>query len=159
MLQLTGPLEAVQTRLRKDAIRVALSEGNAISIPHIGTKKPVLQLPNLDPLLNEFWMLPWGSTPEKGNNTILVAHSYNQQKGKQWPNVLFDLDKVKIGEKITFDWQGKIYIYEVVDNRQFDAKDVYIEDDTKESVLTIYGCGKYTTKYRQVVRAVLVSVQ
>lgn len=159
ILQLTGPLEALQTRLRRDALKIALSEGNAVTIPHIGVSKPVLQLPNLDPLLNEFWMLPWGSTPEKGNNTILVAHSYNQQKGKQWPNVLFNLDKVKAGEKITFDWKGKTYTYEVVDNKQFDAKDVYIEDDTKESVLTIYGCGKYTTKYRQVVRAVLRSVE
>jgi|GEM_PF-6981161 len=159
ILQITGPLESIQTKLRKNALKVSLSEGNSITIPHIGTKKPVLQLPNLDPLLNELWMLPWGSTPDKGNNTVLVGHSYNQQKGKQWPNVLFDLDKVKVGEQITLDWKGKKYTYEVIDNKQFDAKDVYIEDDTKESILTIYGCGKYTTKYRQVVRALLVSVE
>ncbi len=160
MLELTGnPRSIANTRIRNSAITLANSEGNRLRIGSLNIQQPVLQLDSLAPLLNESWILPDNSTPDKPGNTVIVGHSYGIRGGKQFKNTFFDLANVKTGEKIEVDWKGKTYVYEVFDNQQFAPNNVWLEDDTVESVLTIYSCGRYTTAYRQVVRAYLKEVK
>ena len=160
MLELTGnPRSVVNTRIRNSAIALANSEGNRLRIRSLNIQQPVLQLDSITPLLNESWILPDNSTPDKPGNTVIVGHSYGIRGGKQFKNTFFDLANVKTGEKIEVDWKGKTYVYEVFDNQQFAPNNVWLEDDTVESVLTIYSCGRYTTAHRQVVRAYLKEVR
>lgn len=160
LLEITGnPRDIVNTALRTNAIAAAIKEKNSIKISGIKVSQPILQLPTLTPLLGETWILPDNSTPDKGGNTVIVGHSYSERGGKKIKNTLFDLVDLKIGEKIEVAWKGKMYVYQVFDNDQFAPNDIWLEDDTKESMITIYSCGRFTTAYRQVVRASLVEIK
>lgn len=158
-LEITGALSYGNSKIRSLARMQAKKDGASIVIPALKIQQPILILPTLKPLLNEAWILPDGSTPDKGGNTILVGHSFNSIKKVKSQNTFFNLDALKIAEKIELAWKGKTYVYQVVDNDQFSPENVWIEDNTVESILTIYTCGKYTTSYRQVVRASLIEVK
>ena len=73
---------------------------------------------------------------------------------------MFNLDKVTLGEKITIQWQGKNYTYEVHNIFTASPKDGYVEDNSEQAMLTLYSCTPlYTSESRLVVQAKLIEVK
>lgn len=156
ILQKTGGMTLERIKANQKALVIARQEKNSIRIPKLHVNKAILQLPTIDALRSEFWVLPWTSTPDKGGNTVLVAHSYNLVKGKYSKSTLFNLDTMEKGDTIEMTWKGKTYTYEVIDKMlKVSPDNISVEDQTEAPMLTIYGCGRYDNTYRNVIRAVL----
>lgn len=102
------------------------------------------------------WHIPHSSDPSKGSNTVLVGHRFSYKDAA----VLYHLDKVSLGDAITVAWEGKLYNYKVSESKIVKPTDVYIEDPSNESRLTIYTCHPvWSIRERLVVVAKLESVE
>jgi LPXTG-site transpeptidase (sortase) family protein len=155
-LQKTGGMTKARIAANKKAVAQAVQEKNILSIPSLSVQKPIIQGDSIDPLRAETWILPWTSTPDKGGNTVIVAHSYNLVKGKYSKSTFFDLETMKAGDTISVTWKGVLYTYEVSEVMQkVSPETISVEDQTEAPMLTLYGCGRYNNTYRTVVKAVL----
>jgi sortase A len=102
------------------------------------------------------WQVPDTSTPDAGSNTVLVGHRFSYKN----PAVFYHLDKVNINDPIVVVWGGKLYTYKVTETKIVNPTDVYVEDATDESILTVYTCHPlWSVKQRLVVVAKLEVVE
>jgi sortase A len=83
------------------------------------------------------WRWPGSSTPDKGGNTVFLAHrfSYTGPHG-----AFYFLDKLKPGDQIGVIWNNKTYTYRVATSRQLPPTATYIEDNTPDAQLTLFTC-------------------
>ncbi len=157
VLQRTGAADTARIAANVKAVAQAKAEQNFISIPKLGVNKPILQMSDIKALRSEVWILPWTSTPDKGGNTVMVGHSYNNVKGKYSVSTFYNLDTMKEGDTINVTWKGVNYTYRVTMTGTTDPSKTMLEKQTATPTLTIYGCGKFTNLYRTYVRAELVT--
>lgn len=128
---------------------------NTLVIPQIGVDSPIVEGIGPDVLSRGLWRRPHASTPDKGGNTVITGHRFLYSAG---PKTLYNLDKIKLGDKFFLFWQGKEYDYEVVDIFVVEPNQVEIEDNTVEPILTLYTCTPlWSAKQRLVVRARLIN--
>ncbi len=102
------------------------------------------------------WHIPHSSTPDKGSNTVLVGHRFSYKD----PAVFYHLDKVEVGDPIVVAWDGKLYTYRVDGSKIVKPTDVYVEDPSDESMLTLYTCHPlWSIRERLVVTANLEAIE
>lgn len=102
------------------------------------------------------WRRPNSSTPDRGGNTVFVAHRYLYTDG---PNTFYHLPKTEVGDTFIVFWEGKEYNYEVISTEEVPATATYIEENTEESIVTLYTCTPlWTAENRFVVRAKLIGI-
>ncbi len=132
-----------------------IPEQNTLLIPSILINSEIIEGETEKALENGIWRIPYSSTPDKGSNTVLVAHRFLYTFGS---NTFFHLDKVKKGDYITIFWNSKEYNYEVFDIQVVTPIDTFILAPTEESILTLYTCDPlWTAKNRLVVKAKLIN--
>jgi LPXTG-site transpeptidase (sortase) family protein len=103
-----------------------------------------------------FWKLPNSSTPDKGGNTVIVAHRFLYTSG---PNTFYHLDKLKINDEIEINWNQRLYKYKVREIREVNPTNIKIEENTDRSILTLYTCTPlWTAEKRLVVIADLITI-
>jgi len=102
-------------------------------------------------LKNGIWRWPNSSTPDKGGNTVFLAHrfSYTGPHG-----AFYYLDKLRPGDEIGVIWSGKIYTYQVTSTTQVPPTDTAIEDNSTDSQITLFTC---TPLWHPVNRLVVVA--
>lgn len=128
-------------------------------IPSIKTETKILQLKSINQLYDQSWIVPWGSTPDKGGNTVIVAHRYLRRNQTLAEDVktFYNLPKMQVGDLAYVNYAGKVYEYKVSEVFEVGPKDIWIEDNTAEPILTMYTCTPlWTSDRRFVVRAKLV---
>ncbi len=96
------------------------------------------------------WRRTHTNTPDRGGNTVIVGHRYENQD--EYP--LFRIDEVVKGDIITTYWDGRQYDYKVTKTFEVTHKDIWVEDPTDEDMLTLYACD-WTGNNRLVVQAEL----
>lgn len=126
---------------------------NRLVIPGINVDQPIKEGNSLSVIDNEgVWRRPNASgTPESGN-MVIVGHrfTYTTPYGS-----FYHLDKMKVGDSFAIYWQGKEYVYKVVESKTVSATSVDIEKDTSEKQLTLYTCTPiWSAKDRLVIKAV-----
>ena len=128
---------------------------NTLFIPQIGADGKVFE-GNSNATLNKgFWRRPKSSTPDKGGNTVIVAHRFLYTAG---PKTFYNLDKMEVGDKFALYWEGKEYNYEVFEVTIVAPTAVEIEGYSDEAMVTLYTCTPlWTAKDRLVVKAKLIS--
>jgi LPXTG-site transpeptidase (sortase) family protein len=139
--------------------RVETLENNTLLIPGLDVETKILQLKSIDQLYDNSWILPWGSTPEKGGNTVIVAHRYlrRNQNSEEDIKTFYNLPTMKTGDLVYLNYKGKKYEYQVFETMEVGTKDVWIEDNTPDAMLTLYTCTPlWTSDRRFVVRAKLL---
>ncbi len=100
------------------------------------------------------WRRPKTSTPDKGGNTVLVAHRFVYTGTAPF----YHLDKMKKGDKFALFWDRVEYDYEVTDIKVVAPTAIEIENNTSEPTLTLYTCTPmWTAKQRLVIVAKLIS--
>jgi len=156
LLKTGGVKKFAYANENKKAVALAMAENNRIIIPKLNVNKPILKLKNINALRFEAMIAPYGSTPDRGGNTILAGHSYNSLNGKFSKSTFFNLDKMEKGDEVKVVWQGKNYTYIVTDKGTVSPTQISIEDPTSNAVLTLYGCGKFDNTVRNYIRAELV---
>ncbi len=148
-------LQRLIQRPRTSAQRNTASPGpNSLIIPGMMLNAPTLEGPEgdwFDLLYKGIWRWPGSSTPDKGGNTVFLAHrfSYTGPRG-----AFYYLDKLKIGDDIGVVWNGKTYTYSVVSSQTVSATDTAIENNTTDARITLFTC---TPLWHPVDRLVVVA--
>jgi len=96
------------------------------------------------------WRRTHTNTPDRGGNTVIVGHRYENQD--EYP--LFRIDEIREDDTITVYWEGEQYDYKVTKTFEVTHKDVWVEDPSDEDILTLYACD-WSGNNRLVVQAEL----
>jgi len=127
---------------------------NSLVIPAMLLDQPTLEGPErdwFDLLKAGIWRWPASSTPDKGGNTVFLAHrfSYTGPHG-----AFYYLNKLRPGDDIGVIWNGRTYHYTVTSSREVAASDTAIEANTSDAQLTLFTC---TPLWHPVNRLVVVA--
>lgn len=126
--QLTAQVNALKPK--------SIPTDNTLVIPRIDASLLIYEGQNNTVLEKGAWRRPKTSTPESGGNTVIVGHRFNYSA----TGTFYYLDKVQVGDPILLYWQGKEYKYRVSSSLVVPATQTSVEDNTKESQLTLYTC-------------------
>lgn len=108
---------------------------------------------SLSTLNKGIWRRPNSSTPARGGNTVIVGHRFYNSR----PAIFYHLDKVKVGDTITVDWDHARYYYQVSRVLVVSPSTGSIEADTSDPLLTLYTCTPlWSAAQRLVIQANLV---
>ncbi len=132
----------------------AKAQPNSLIIPAMLLNQPTLEGPEsnwFNLLKAGIWRWPDSSTPDKGGNTVFLAHrfSYTGPHG-----AFYYLNKLKIGDEIGVVWSNKTYTYRVVSSTEVNPSDTAIENNTADSEITLFTC---TPLWHPVNRLVVVA--
>lgn len=111
---------------------------NTLIAPAMLLEQPILEGKNTYATLDQ-GILRWpaSSTPDKGGNTVLLAHrfTYTQPKGS-----FYYLDKLKVGDAVGVAWRGVMYHYTITETKVVEpnATDILANTDTPR--LTLFTC-------------------
>lgn len=126
---------------------------NRLVIPQMGLDEPVNEGRSASTLSKGIWRRPNTSTPDKGSNTVLVAHRFTYRS----PAVFYHLDKLRVNDKFSLYWNNSEYVYKVREIRIVEPSEISVEDKTNTDVLTLYTCTPmWTAKQRLVVISDLI---
>lgn len=145
---------------RKDITRIPFvvatsAEYNKLTIGKIGVDGQVHEGDNRNLLKEGIWHLPWTSTPEKGGNTVIVAHRFLKTSG---PETFYHLDELKNDDEFTLKWGGTAYKYRVFETLVVPPTALEIEKNTLDPIVTLYTCTPlWSSKERLVVKAKLLN--
>ena len=138
------PKSTYQAIIQKDYTKVRSKPDKRLIIPSIGVQADIIA-DNLK-LLDKGYIIQRsksGGNPVTGGNFVLTGHRFmfglTPQRVRQ-NSVLFDLDKVKVGDKIALFWEHKLYTYSVKRLYKVKPESIGIESPSTESKLTIYTC-------------------
>lgn len=100
------------------------------------------------------------SLPGEGGNVFLTGHSSNYFWIKSDYNQVFSLlDKLDRSDRISINYQNKIYTYEVIDKKEVKPSQVEVLNSTKTEVLTLMTCWPLGTSLnRLIIQAQLLFV-
>jgi len=125
---------------------------NRLVIPNIQVDIEIVEGSEASVLMKGGWRRPKTSTPEEGGNTVIAAHRFLYRSTNA--SYFYNLDKVNIGDPIVIYWKGKEYNYIVTESKEVQASEVQIEENTQDTILTLYTCTPlWTAKNRLVVIA------
>lgn len=131
-------------------------DSNRLIITKIGVNVPIIGGNQADyGLARGAWLVPLGSTPDKGGNTIITGHRFKYLPPSNFTFYL--LDKLIPGDIIVVIFNKQKYYYRVRDLKIVDKNDATVNQPSASSSLTLYTCHPiYSTEQRLVVVSELV---
>jgi len=140
--------------LRNDTVKTGAvkptPKENRIVIPSALIDQPVLEGSGL-------WIIDNGGAWRKGlnvvspkevGNSVIVAHRFTYQKPDSG---FYNLDKVRVGDKLAIYWEGEELIYVVTETKTVPESAVDIERNTTDRILTLYTCTPIITAENRLV--------
>lgn len=119
-------------------------------IPSIGLEAEIFEGDTSSTLKKGVWRRPKTSTPDKGGNTVLVAHRFVYHGEAPF----YNLDKVNPGDTFSTFWEGAEYLYKVRETKIVEPSAIEIESNTADPIMTLYTCTPiWTAKQRLVIIA------
>lgn len=90
-----------------------------------------------------WWRQPQNGNPRDGGNFVLSAHRFimgltPKQTLRKSP--FYNIDKLKVGDEIIVDYQGKRYSYQISQVFAVTPDAIEIEKRTDQPQLTLYSC-------------------
>jgi LPXTG-site transpeptidase (sortase) family protein len=142
------------TKLVHTPATKTVNKPNGLIIPSMLLDAQTLEGPKSDwynILKNGIWRWPESSTPDKGGNTVFLAHrfSYTGPHG-----AFYYLNKLKVGDEIAVVWKNKTYTYKVSSTREVSPTETNIQDNTSDARITLFTC---TPLWHPVNRLVVVA--
>jgi sortase A len=118
-------------------------------IPAIGVDAQVHEGESATEVLKKgLWRRPHTSTPDKGGNTVIVAHRFLYTSGT---NTFYHLPKIRIGDQVSLWWKGKLHSYTVTETMTVDSDHAEIEAESTSPQLTLYTCTPLWTSAKRFV--------
>lgn len=97
-----------------------------------------------------FWHFPTSNLPGQKGNIVIIGHRY----AKLPPNrdTFFNLDKVKVGDRIEVKQSDTVYTYIVTDSKIVEKNDISVLQDYSDYRITLITCSPlWTSKQRLVI--------
>jgi LPXTG-site transpeptidase (sortase) family protein len=130
---------------------------NRLIIPKIDVNAPITESTNEQVGLSlGAWLIPWGSTPDKGGNTIITGHRFKYLPPNNLTFFLFD--KLAVGDIFSVFWKDKQYFYRVREIKVLEDYDSSPYNKSDVPILTMYTCTPiYSTAQRLVIISDLIN--
>ena len=117
---------------------------NRLYIPAIGVDVAIAEGDTEAVLEKGAWhRRPENGNPEKGGNFVLSAHRFQMGITPQHTNEkspFYHIDKLKEGDDIHVDYNGKRFSYKITRKYQVDRYAITIENPSAEAKMTLYSC-------------------
>jgi LPXTG-site transpeptidase (sortase) family protein len=125
-------------------------DDNRIVIPSARIDQPILEGSNLALIDNGgSWHKPLNTaSPKDSGNTVIIGHrfTYTNPEG-----AFYNLDKVKVGDKLALYWQKEELVYEVTEITTVAPTAVEVERNSTDRRLTLYTCTPLVTASNRLV--------
>lgn len=137
-------------------VEVSEKPFNQLIIPKIGVNIPIVATKNEEYGLSMgAWLMPIGSTPDKGGNTIITGHRFRYLPPSNLTFYLFH--KLQVGDIYLAVWQGIDYYYRIREIKIVDPSDGSPHEPSDKSIMTMYTCHPiYSTDKRLVIISDLI---
>ncbi len=96
-----------------------------------------------------FWYYPLSSAPGNRGNTVIIGHRFLHLPPRR--DTFFNLDKVKIGDKIIIEQKGAEYTYTVINTKVVDKNNTSILSKTSDYRITLITCTPLWTSEKRLV--------
>jgi sortase A len=116
---------------------------NRIIIPQIGVNIPYGTNGKASLDSGAWWRYPERGDPVKGGNFIIAAHRFSIQLTPHETAVkspFYHLDKLKVGDPIIVDFEGKRYGYKISKTYTVKPNQIEIEAPSDKPKMTLYSC-------------------
>ncbi len=121
-----------------------VSQQNTLIIPKISVDAPINPGGRATLDNGAIWhRQPQNGNPVDGGNFVLAGHRYQFLPTPQQTiqsSVLYDLDKLQVGDTIIVDWLKKRYSYKVTKTYSVTPRAVEIEQRSEQAKMTLYTC-------------------
>lgn len=145
--------QAITKQVAASVPKGIAADAQTLLVPSMALDAPIHEGQSVKTLDKGLWRLPYTSTPDKGGNTVIVAHRFTYANPR---GTFYHLDKVQNGDRISVLWHGKKYNYRVEATKRVPATEMAVEAPTSTPTLTLYTCTPlWDPKDRLVVRAAL----
>ncbi|HVX93213.1 MAG TPA: sortase [Candidatus Dojkabacteria bacterium] len=153
-LEEISPDEIAQLR-NEGKIRFNMEEQNTqLYIPSVNINGKVVDDETSHGMDKGFWHFPLSSEPGLKGNTVIIAHRFLYLPPRT--DTFFNLDKIKVGDKVIINQKGGTYRYTVVETKVVEKNDRSILLNTNDYRLTLVTCTPlWTANQRQVIVAKL----
>ncbi len=140
---------------------ITISETNRLIIPKIAVNSEIYD-GDITVLKKGTWhRYPTYGNPKSGGNFILAAHRYifsPDPRRVVKESILYNIDKLDIGDTIFVDWSGVRYKYSIKNKYLVKPDATEIESPSTAAKLTLYSCTKKgSLDGREVIEAVLAN--
>jgi|GEM_PF-2502350 len=157
------------TPLAKQPIEKAYTITDLIlEIPSLGVRTSIVGIPQIDNEWDVSWLgkkagyLYGSAYPTWEGNTVITGHVWNADNTA---GIFANLKTLKYGDQFSIHAYGKVYTYEVRENKQVNARNaITVFKSEKYDWVTLLTCEGYNPKgdtytSRRMVRAVLIDVK
>jgi sortase A len=137
------PMFAPTAPLDVKALESPKADTNRIVIPSINVNIPYATDGEAALDRGAWWRYPERGNPEKGGNFIIAAHRFSIQPTPQATvekSPFYRLDKLRQGDPIVIDYNGKRYGYKVAKIYDVTPNQTEIEAPSDTPKLTLYSC-------------------
>jgi sortase A len=116
-------LEDINTKIKINSIEV---EGNIFE----GTDPTTMN--------KGFWHFPISQHPGQKGNSVIIGHRYAKLPPEK--DTFFNLDKVKVGDRITVEQNNNEYTYIVTETKVVEKNDISVLQNFNDHRLTLITC-------------------
>jgi LPXTG-site transpeptidase (sortase) family protein len=85
-----------------------------------------------------FWHFPVSQMPGEKGNTVIIGHRYAKLPPER--DTFFNLDKVRVGDRITIEQENNKFTYVVTETKIVEKNDISILDNYNDYRLTLITC-------------------
>ncbi len=96
-----------------------------------------------------FWFYPLSAAPGKQGNTVIIGHRFLHIPPRR--DTFFNLDKVKVGDKIKIKQEENTYTYTVINTREVEKNNSSILANTSDYRITLITCTPLWTSEKRLV--------
>lgn len=118
-------------------------------IPSANIKGDIVDQENVYGMERGFWHFPLSGTPGKRGNTVIIAHRFLHLPPRT--DTFFNLDKVKVGDKIIVEQDEATYRYTVVESKVVEKTDRTILNNYNDYRITLVTCTPLWTSDQRLV--------
>ncbi|MBN1618673.1 class D sortase [Candidatus Dojkabacteria bacterium] len=129
-------------------------KNTVLSIPSISAEGNVVDGLSQDSMLRGFWHFPLSKEPGEIGNVVIIGHRFH--KIPPDPTTFFNLDEVKVGDKIYISQDDQELSYTVIETKVVEKNDTSVLQDSSDSRLTLITCTPLWTSDK---RLVVIAVQ
>lgn len=96
-----------------------------------------------------FWHFPISKFPGEKGNTVIIGHRFMNLPPSK--DTFFNLDKIKIGEKIEIKHNEGTFTYIVVEKKEVEPNDISVIKDSEDYRVTLITCTPLWTSEKRLV--------
>ena len=124
-------------------------QNTSLYIQSVNIKGNVVDGENSTAMNRGFWHFPLSEQPGLKGNTVIIAHRFLHMPPAT--DTFFNLDKVKVGDKVILSQKNGIYKYTVTEKKVVESNDRDILLQTNDYRLTLVTCTPLWTSEKRLV--------